>query len=324
MAAVYLFSTLIFLFFFVNNYSKFKCDTYNISKSFILISAISFRLLFMIFNKISYTSFINCIIDLIIGYVIYKFASIYYEKNKALLYSAFYLLNPVVLIYSCCSKNIYSPYILCIVCMFICLYNKKFIKALVCFGLSLLCSFNSLIFIPVLIFAAAYYIKEKDIKKRTLIVVLITGFISTVTYYLTLTNSYFLNLKTNLFSFPYVSVNSCNIWTMLGENRTSIDNIYLGVSFKTLGIIVLLLTLGTVSYFNIRWKHKQICYFILGFLLIFITYLFQIGIHEEFFYMGIILLLLIFIVNGTKDSYKMYVGFSILYFFKSYIFIITI
>ena len=314
MAAVYLFSTLIFLFFFVNNYSKFKCDTYCISKSFILISAISFRLLFMILNKISYTSFINCIIDLIIGYVIYKFASKYYEKNKSLLYSAFYLLNPVVLIYSSSFKNLYSPYILSMVCMFICLYNKKFIKSLICFGLSLLFSFNSLIFIPVLIFAAANYIKEKDIKKRTLSVVLITGLISTVTYYLTLTNSYFLNLKTSLFSFPYASVNACNIWTMLGKNRTSIDNIYLGLSFKTLAIIVFLLTLGTISYLNIRWKNKQNCYFILGFLLIFITYLFQIGIGEEFFYMGIILLLLLFIVNGAKASYRMYVGFSILHF----------
>ena len=261
MPAIYLFSTFLFLFFFINNYSKFKCDTYCISRNFIIVSAMSFRLLFMILSKISYISFINCIIDLIIGYVIYKFASKYYEKNKALLYSAFYLLNPVVLIYSCSFKNIYSPLILSILCMFICLYNQKSIKALICFGISLFFS-------------------------------------------------------TNLFSFKYVSVNACNIWTMLGKNRSSIDNIYLGLPSKTLVIIVLILTLGTISYLNMRWKNNKNRYFILGFILIFITYLFQLGIHEEFFYMGIISLLLIFIVNGTKDSYKMYVGFSILHFFN--------
>lgn len=144
-------------------------------------------------------------------------------KKKAVLCSAFYLFNPALLIYTCTWTKIYTPYFLTVLIMIICLYTKRFSLGCIFFGMSLLCSENSIFLYPLIIICTFNYLKAaKNNKEKNMLIsssILVSIFTALI---------FIFKLKDKLSLYPYVSVNSFNIWSMLGENWTSIyKNFYI-------------------------------------------------------------------------------------------------
>ena len=122
MAAIYLFSALIGILFFLNGYSRYCRPDSNASRTpylFLFAPAILLRVFFLSFAGFTLTGLINCIFDLASAILLIFLLTRITERGKAIFCAAFFLLNPVVLFYSCVSGKLISPFTFFIILMFL-------------------------------------------------------------------------------------------------------------------------------------------------------------------------------------------------------------
>ena len=117
LVTIYILSVFIFIFLFKDGFSKLKLKQYTRSYLPLIFFSVFIRVAFIFIYNASTHQIINCLFDLFVGLLVYLMAHSLYTSNKALLYTAFYLLNPITLIFSCTWNNISSPYIALILLM---------------------------------------------------------------------------------------------------------------------------------------------------------------------------------------------------------------
>lgn len=310
MPGIYFFSLLIFFSFFINGYKKIYSKSICKNKKTVIILAVIVHILFIILSKkMTYICLINSIFNILTGYIIYRFSLRYMNEKKAVLCSAFYLFNPALLIYACTWTKIYTPYFFTVLIMIICLYTKRFSLGCIFFGMSLLCSENSIFLYLLILLCTFNYLKTaKDNKEKVMI------FSSSILISLFTIFMFIFKLKNKLSLYPYVSVNSFNIWSMLGKNWTSIyENFYIS-SYLNIGIVVFIVILLFTFIINQKYSQYKNSILITSIFLISSIYMFGIMIHEEFFPPILIMFLLLVIITNMKESYIMYITFSGLHF----------
>ncbi len=320
MSGIYFFSIILLYCLFINGFKKFSNESKHVDKKFIIICAFIFHILFIaLYKKITIYCGINLVCNFIISFIIYKFSCEFMSKNKSLLCSSFFLLNPVYIVYAATWTKPYSIYFLCVLLIFIFYYKNKIYLGHTLFLASLFINEYILYLYPITLIAQSNYIfKQKNIyednnnssiKKNSLSSIVFYMGISIVTYL-----EYTYKLQKSLFTYPYTSCNAFNFWTCISKNWINIYEKFYFTSYFNIGIIILIVSVISIIYLYKKLHNKENSLIVLGYIYMTLIFCFFTSIHEDFFAPVLIILLMLFIITNKKQIYIMYVSFSILHF----------
>lgn len=312
---IYILAAFIFIFFFKDGLSRFSSKSTINNYLPLIILSIVIRIALIFIDNASISQIINCLFDLLVGLLIYVIAKSIHSSNKALLYTSFYLLNPITLIFSCTWDNISSPYIALILLMCWLIYTKKYVLAYAAFLISLAFSQQSIVFIPIfLLIGIDSTIAQKPDKKClnnfSLVLLLTLLFV----FYFTLLPNRKLAYVSGLGAYPYAAINACNFWSLLGMNWKALDTPWLFLTISQWGLFMLFAILGIILFFNHHYKKQPDRYVYLCFLALFSTYVLGIQNREQAFQSIFVILLLLIIIYETKILYHFYTGLTLIYF----------
>ena len=314
LSTIYILSAFIFIFFFKDGFSRINYKTKNNYLPLIFLS-VFIRIAFVFINDSSTSQMINCGFDLLVGVFIYLMAHSLYPSDKSLLYVSLYLLNPITLIYACTWNDISSPYIALILLMCWFMSKEKYVLAYASFLFILILSQQSVVFIPVfiLILVNAFHNGKKNQKSYSSIISVLVLTLVFIGYFSVLPAQKSAYLS-GFCTYPYASVNACNLWSLLGLNWQSISDSFLSLPIGYWGIIMLMVSLGIILFFNHHYKETPHHYVYLCFLALFSTYVLGIENREQFFQSAFVILLLLVMIYKTKILYQIYIALTTLYF----------
>lgn len=258
--------------------------------------------------------------DMAAGYLIYKTCLKITEGNRALLFSALYLFNPVILVNSSVWGQMDSIYTLAAAIMCICLTEKKLAQATAAFGVGFFFSPLMIWFLPLLLIGLIDQVLLHDFTLRRLgyhlsvaLCTVFTLLLISVPLDLAQVISRYSDL---LFSEGYAAVNAFNLWGLFGQNWISQDAVPLLLSVRQFGIVISLLIVAAAVFLFFRLSGLKGRYFLTGAFLIISMFLFSTGMHERYLYPAILLLLLAYLDQPFKELYAGYIAFSVLHMYN--------
>lgn len=258
--------------------------------------------------------------DMATGYLIYKVCRKVTEENRALLFSALYLFNPVILVNSSVWGQMDSIYTLAAALMCIFLTEKKLAHATAVFGVGLLFSPIMFWFLPLLLIGFADQVLLHDFTLRKLGYHLSVA-LCTVSCLLLASipldlNQVFSRYTDQLFSQGYAAVNAFNLWGLLGQNWVSLDTVPLLLSIRQLGIVISVLITAAAIFLFFKLPGIKGRYFLTGAFLTVSMFLFSANVHERYLYPAILLLLFAYLEQPFKELYTCYIAFSVLHMYN--------
>lgn len=311
MATIYLISVFVLVYYFGIGYKRFQTSDYPLNKISLTLIAILLRLVCLKLIGIEAMKWLSLGVDLIIGFSIYKLARNYYDEQKSLVCASFYLLNPVIVIYSCVRGGMLSVWLLLILLVIICIQQRKIVLACIFFSVCQYYYIGALFLLPLFIGIIIKYIKEEQKLKRFGKVLGGLGIpliaLVLVDYLRENDLTGFVYLKQFIFS-KYMAYNACNLWSMVGWNwkplsLTALTKLLLFCDYAVALILVM-------AYLEKKWKSNKLRDIYIALLMSFYGYCFGIGISSDFFLVTVFLALLCFLWSGYKKTYWMYVGVS--------------
>lgn len=226
--------------------------------------------------------------DVLIGYLLYKVGVKRVGLGSALLLSALYLFQPVVILNSCLWGQVDSVFTLFLILCCLFLEKLLLLPAMIIFGLGVLLKPQMLIFTPVLILGFIHYVYRGSFSFRmfsraiaygalTLIITLLLampfGLEKVITKYVGTLGSY-----------RYASVNAYNFWAGVGLNWYSQETLFLGLPCQTWGFIAIVLAASFALVLGLRLRTLTQKYFITGAFLILTVFTFSVRMHERYLY----------------------------------------
>ncbi len=256
--------------------------------------------------------------DMATGYLIYKLASKRFAALTAVMLSAIYLLNPAVFINSSIWGQVDSVFTLAVLIICILLSNGKTIPAYFVFALGILMKPQTLIFTPLILLGIYEHVFLKDFSWNKFFKNLLCGLtaigcmvIACIPYGL---DKVFNQYTNTLTSYPYISVNAYNFWSLFGLNWASEEKNFLFLTFGQLGtVIIVAFTLFSAFLFIKKMKCTE-RYYLTGSFLIITMFLFSTRMHERYLFPGMLLLLMSYITSGKKSWMYCYLGLSVSHF----------
>ena len=256
--------------------------------------------------------------DLGAGCMIYGIAKKYFDPKTALLLSGAYLLNPAIFINSSIWGQVDA--VLALIVLIICalMTKGKTIPAYFVFALGILLKPQVLVFTPLILFGIYEHVFAKDFSWNKFFRNLFSGLgaiIGMVLLCVPFGLDKVLNQYTStLGSYPYISVNAYNFWSLLGLNWSSQEKTFLFLTYEQLGtVVIVLLTLLSLFLFLRKMKSED-RYYITGSFLIITMFLFSVRMHERYLFPGLLLLLMTYIMNRKKSYFYCYIGLSVSHF----------
>jgi Gpi18-like mannosyltransferase len=226
------------------------------------------------------------IADLLIGYLIYKFLK---ERNNkhAILLTGVWLFNPVTWYNSSIWGQTDPVVNLLGLASVIFLFKKDLVKSLVFLTLSILFKGSLAIFIPIIF---AYAIFQRYSVKKWLTSILFGMAAATLAsvwfhpkwdLFVWLFNLY----KNRIFpgEIGYLTANSFNFWWIVDPGKILDSTLYLGISARVWGIVVILITF-IILIFYLWKKQNEKKLFISLIVVSLISFLFMTRIHERYLY----------------------------------------
>lgn len=267
--------------------------------------------------------------DIVTGYIIFKVAVKHFSSNVALWLCGAYLLNPAVFINSSIWGQVDSVFTLTILIVCILLSKGKTIPAYYVFALGILLKPQTLIFSPLILLGIYEHVIKTDFQWKKFFVNLFHG-LSAIACMVLLSLPFGLEkviqqYSSTLGSYPYISVNAYNFWSLLGLNWASQEKSLLFLSFGELGtvdllsyaqlgtVVIVVLTLLSAFLFIKRIRQSE-RYYLTGAFLIITMFLFSVRMHERYVFPGMLMLLLTYIVTGKKAWLNCYIGLSMGHF----------
>lgn len=253
--------------------------------------------------------------DVATGILIYKAAEKNTVKSRALFISALYLLNPAVILNSCVWGQVDAVmgFLLFLMCCL--LMNKKMILSYIVYGIGVLVKPQMLIFTPLIIYGFLENVIFDKFDKKKLGYNLLGGIsvilgMVIVCFPFGVQNVIRLYTET-LGSYPYVSVNAYNFWTLLGKNWASQEDKLLFMSYQQWGTIIIVLIVAATTLFFYKARKKESKYFTAAAFLIISMFLFSVRMHERYLFPAMALLLLAYSVRPLKGFLISYVGVTL-------------
>lgn len=222
-------------------------------------------------------AFAPALADLGIGVVLYLLARPRLGEKQALWLGCVVLFNPL-LWYDCAVwKQVDSILALLLLCCFWALSRRRFAAAGLLYGAALLAKPQALMFGPV--FALCFLLpffwpknahqRAQTAKGAALAFFCCIGLMALVSLPFTGSQTPFLWLvekyTVTASSYPYGSVNACNLQALLGGNWVSLDTVFWGLSRRSWGILGIggtVLFTGWLAF--ISWRRGRFCPFLLA------------------------------------------------------------
>lgn len=246
--------------------------------------------------------------DLGACYIIYRVAVKRFSELHSLMITAFYLFNPAVIMNSSIWGQVDSVFVLMVLIMVLLLMEEKNISAYYVYAVGILLKPQTIVFTPLLLFGIYENVFAKDFSSNKFWKNLLCG-LSAIAMMVFVCLPFGLDkvwsqYVNTLGSYPYLSVNAYNLWALLGKNLASQDTSFLFFTYKELGtIIIVILTLfSALVFFKRRTSADR--YFLSGSFISLTMFLFCIRMHERYLYPVMLMLLMAFIMTGSK--YMMY------------------
>lgn len=324
LSSVYFLTAAIFILFQCNifcgpNSFTFSSDIYSpstkIKKTLLLIFSIGIRMVFILIVGKNIFHLVNCAVDFLMAYLIYIITlDFYQDSSKSFSYMLLYLLNPIVLIYSCTQNLFFSPYLMLILLIGWCMYQKKWASAYTLFIIGVAFSLQTLILLPVFLLTLWEYLKkERGIRMNTSTLIIFGSTLALIGFFLLLPDLLLDHLH-KASSYPYVSSNLCNLWSMLGKNWADFSDSFLVIPYNIWTILMGIIILSLFLYFNRKWQDKSLRPILNGFLLLLATYVLQLGVLRNFFVFVLGMAFVLVLFTETKTFYKIYLCLTSLHF----------
>ena len=315
MIAIYCVSLFLFVYYFGIGYKRFQSDGYPMNKIVLVSLAIVFRLFYLKLGLQLPVTFINAAVDLINGYLLYEIAKKYYDEKTSVICASFYLLNPVIMIYSCAWQHSIATWLLLLLLVIRSIQKRKLLLAGLCFGISLYFYVGTVFLAPVFLLVIVNGKKEKQWKMG--LSSAIAGLGASFGGLMVLQKlmggrAYFLDGINSMLFKGRMAYNACNLWGMVGWNWKQV-HLLPEVSMLLFISLMIILTIG-MFYLDRIWKKSKRRYFFIALLMYLYGYFFGMGINEYFALPIILLSLLCFVVSGNKKVYWSFLALSIVSF----------
>ncbi len=233
---------------------------------------------------------------------------------------AIFLFHPSIIINSSVWGQVDSIFTLCVVAAFLLMTREKMFPAYIVFAIGILIKPQTLLFSPVLLAGIIDHVFLKDFTVKKLLTNLMQGLTAIAGMVLLALPFGFENVWkqyiSTVTSYPYAAVNACNFWGMLGLNWSSQDNTVLGISYKTIGTLIIVLAIAAVLYLSIRNKKESGKYFFLGAFLVLTIFVFSVRMHERYMYPALIMLLFAYLYKPAKEILFCFGGFAAMHFYN--------
>ncbi len=258
--------------------------------------------------------------DMGAGCLIYFLAKKRFSTKAGLLLSAAYLLNPAVFINSSMWGQVDAVFTLIILIICMLLTKGKTIPAYFVFALGILLKPQVLVFTPLILFGIYEHVFAKGFDVKNFFKNLLSGLVA-IAGMVVLCIPFGLEKVLNQYSstlgsYPYISVNAYNFWSLFGLNWSSQDKQFLFMTYGDFGTIVIIaLTLLSAILFIKRIKCEE-RYYLAGSFLIITMFLFSVRMHERYLFPGMLLLLGTYIASQKKSYLYCYIGLSVSHFFN--------
>lgn len=256
--------------------------------------------------------------DLAACHIIYRMASKRFNELHSMIIAGLYLLNPAVIMNSSIWGQVDSVFMLAVLFMVLLLMEEKNIPAYYVFAVGILLKPQTLIFAPLLLFGIYENVFAKDFSMPKFWKNLLWG-LGAIALMVLLCVPFGLSkvwsqYTDTLGSYPYISVNAYNFWALLGKNWASQDTAFLFFTYKELGTIVIVaLTIASALIFLKRMKSAD-RYFVSGSFIALTMFLFSVRMHERYLYPVMLMLLMAFVMTGSKHMLYSYVVLTACHF----------
>ena len=256
--------------------------------------------------------------DITSGYIIYRVSSGYLTQKTSLCLTAAYLLNPAVFINSSMWGQVDAVFTLAVLILCLLLTEGRTIPAYFVFALGVLLKPQTLLFTPLLLYGIYEHVFAEGFALKKFFQNLFGG-LAAIGSMLLVSLPFGLSkvlaqYTTTLGSYPYISVNAYNFWSLWGLNWSSQDKKFLFMTFGQLGtvIIVLLTILSALIFLRLRQCKER--YFVTGAFIVLTMFLFSVRMHERYLFPAMLLLLFTYIMSEKKQYLIAYVAVSLSHF----------
>jgi Gpi18-like mannosyltransferase len=232
----------------------------------------------------------------------------------ALLLATLYLFNPAVIFNSTVYGQIDSFLMLFIIIMLIALYNEKLVAASVVFVVALLIKPQALVFSPLLLCECVRnVIKIKSLKT------VILSLLCAVAAFLVIVFPFYLKqdifqivslYRKTLSSYPYATLNACNLFALFGGNGASEDAVVFIFSYRWWGYILLASAAGFAMYIYLVGRGASKLFYA-AFVLAAAFFVLGVRIHERYLFPVIGVSLLSYIYTTDRRFLYLFFGFSL-------------
>ena len=267
--------------------------------------------------------------DMACGMLLAREAGKKLSVRHAFFLCAAYLFHPAVFLNSSVWGQVDSLTALAAVIMCISLMRGKMYPAYIAFGLGLLIKPQMLLLGPVLLAGTIDYIwpgKTASGQRRApslprllhclfqCLSVAVGGIILCLPFGLSNVISQILD---TLGSYPYAAVNACNLWGLFGLNWISQENTFLGVSYRSFGMLAIAASTGLTLFLSLKNRGEKAKYPFLAAFMVVNVFLFSVRMHERYLYPALALLLLAYIHKPVPLTYVCYICLGTLHFYNT-------
>ena len=226
--------------------------------------------------------------DVLIGFLIYKVGVKRIGLAPALLLSALYLFQPVIILNSCLWGQVDSVFTLFLIVCCLFLEKLRLLPAMIVFGLGVLLKPQMLIFSPLLILGFIHYVYRGSFSFRMLSKAIAYGALTLVMTVLIAMPFGLENVLSRYFdtlgSYPHASVNAYNFWAGVGLNWYPQTTKFMGIPCQTWGYVAIVLAASFSLILGLRLRTLTQKYFITGAFLILTVFTFSVRMHERYLY----------------------------------------
>lgn len=259
--------------------------------------------------------------DLAGGMLLYREACKKLRPHQAFFICAAYLFNPAILLNSSVWGQVDSLFTLALLYMCLCLTKGRLPSAYAAFGIGILIKPQTLLFSPVLLAGFADWVLLKDFSLKNLFRQLFPGIVTIGGMVLlclpfgleNVWNQYFDTVS----SYPYATVNACNLWGLLGLNWVSQENTFCGIPYRLYGGFAIAALAALTLFLSFRRREDREKYPFLSAFLILTVFFFSVRMHERYLYPGLLLLLSACAYKPNKLTFLCYGGFSVMHFLNT-------
>lgn len=259
--------------------------------------------------------------DVALGWLLYRAAKKTLGKHKALCVALVVTLNPLTMLNSAAWGQVDSVLALALVGVFLLLQKEKLLAAGALYGLSILIKPQALMVGPVFaMFYLHHIFKKKQIDRwkatgRTALAAILAV---TVVFLLSLPFQgsqeplWIVNRLLNTAgSYPWGSVNAFNLIALLGGNWVQDSTLFLGLSWKTWGIVGIGVSLAVCAALAVyAARKKRLNFELLAALSLSLIFCLAHSMHERYMIPVLFLLLLAYCRLGDERLKKAYAFLS--------------